>query len=239
MERRDIIILTLIVVALFMGITIYLAEYYFPDSSSSIGNIDQKTTLAQNDGTTSTTVLNEKEILQEPITTTSIPITSTTSAKSTIISSTIATTSTSTKLTSSTSSSSSIISTTTSTSVKTTTTVDKIQYIYEKTGWKITIYPNSGTLYSIATLNGEYLKKDDIVAAFVDGECRAGFVVTAINGGISYSSLVINGVKPETVNFKMYKASNGEYYDSSKTIINVPGERIGFPPEPFFNLTFP
>jgi hypothetical protein len=97
-------------------------------------------------------------------------------------------------------------------------------------GWDVVSYTNSTTAYCVVTVNGEPAEEADKVGAFVDGECRAiGDII--MNEGIAYSTLEIQGLEAEPVNFRVWDVSAGEELYVAFTTASDPGGIIGFPPD--------
>ncbi|MCF8360103.1 MAG: T9SS type A sorting domain-containing protein [Prolixibacteraceae bacterium] len=96
-------------------------------------------------------------------------------------------------------------------------------------GWDVVSYTNSTTAYCVVTVNGEPAEEADKIGAFVDGECRAiGKII--MNEGIAYSTLEIQGVDVEEVNFRIWDTSAGEELYVAFSASSVPGGIIGLPP---------
>ena len=87
--------------------------------------------------------------------------------------------------------------------------------------WKPVIYPNSMVLYSQIIVNDLPIKSG-IVGAFVNGECR-GIGKIIIHNGISYSTLVINGVTKDRVNFKIIDTVTNEVMSANNDLTLIPG----------------
>ena len=94
--------------------------------------------------------------------------------------------------------------------------------------WQAVVYPNnSATLYGYVTINDINASQDDIVGAFVNGECRACGTVQ-LDAGTAYSTLLINvATDNDTVNFRVYDDSEDVIYETGNTVIVSPGETIG------------
>lgn len=86
--------------------------------------------------------------------------------------------------------------------------------------WQRVAYPNSMSAGAWATLDGEMLREDDVIAAFVGAECRAINTVKNTKDS-SYLSLVINGVEKEEVTFQLFR--NGRIYKSTFQTTLEPG----------------
>jgi hypothetical protein len=95
--------------------------------------------------------------------------------------------------------------------------------------WTPVVYTNSTTAYGKVEIAGEPATEEDIVAAFVNDECRAvGNVV--LNNGEAFVTLLIQGEAVETVSFRIFDASNCEKMNVSYTTQTNPGGTIGTPP---------
>ncbi|MCF7912336.1 MAG: PKD domain-containing protein [Candidatus Cloacimonetes bacterium] len=92
------------------------------------------------------------------------------------------------------------------------------------------IYTNSTTLFGEVTIDGFPAEESDIVAAFVNGECR-GYQEVVINDGAAYASLLINGEAAEEISFAVYDASADITYDIEYTTLSDPGDILGYPPD--------
>ncbi|MCF7920239.1 MAG: T9SS type A sorting domain-containing protein [Candidatus Cloacimonetes bacterium] len=96
--------------------------------------------------------------------------------------------------------------------------------------WQVVNYCNSTTAYGIVTIDGISAQEDDIVAAFIDGECRGAQNINSSQGQ-SYVTIVINGESIEFVEFYFYQAATGLICNIGYTTWTSPGGSIGYPPE--------
>lgn len=101
--------------------------------------------------------------------------------------------------------------------------------------WLTVNYCNSTTAYGRVTLDGEEVTVDDIVGAFIQGECR-GWQYVSVSNGLSYVTLVINGEIAEEVEFYLYQANEELICSINYTTMTSPGNVIGYPPD-FIPLT--
>lgn len=95
--------------------------------------------------------------------------------------------------------------------------------------WQTVNYCNSTTAYGRVLLDGGDASIEDIVAAFVQGECR-GVQHVNIMGGLSYVTLEINGEFVEEVDFAIYDVSENLIYIPDFSTNTSPGNSIGYPP---------
>ncbi|MCF7920661.1 MAG: tandem-95 repeat protein [Candidatus Cloacimonetes bacterium] len=101
--------------------------------------------------------------------------------------------------------------------------------IFGGPGWVPVIYTNSTVCYGIVSLDGEAAGENDLVGAFVAGECR-GIGEITVQNNIAYTSFLIQGETLETVNFKLYAAAAEMIFDILYTAQTNPGGDLGYPP---------
>lgn len=107
--------------------------------------------------------------------------------------------------------------------------VVQLKIFAQPSDWVPVTYTNSTTIYSVVTIDGISASEADVLAAFVDNECRAvGNII--LNEGQSYCVLLIQGSTPETVNFKLWDASEDVVLDIPNTVQSIPGGTLGSPP---------
>jgi hypothetical protein len=96
--------------------------------------------------------------------------------------------------------------------------------------WQTVNYCNSTTAYGRVTIDGAEASEEDLVGAFIGGECRGVQYVT-ISEGESYVTLVINGELPELADFAIFDADANLVCPIELSILTCPGGSIGYPPE--------
>ena len=98
-------------------------------------------------------------------------------------------------------------------------------------GWNVTTYTNTTTAYGIVTIDDLPVDtiSPDYVGAFVGSECR-GFSSVFNYNGSSYVTIEINGEVVETVEFKIWDASENTTLDVLFTTLSNPGGFLGLPP---------
>ncbi|MEN8226152.1 MAG: C1 family peptidase, partial [Bacteroidota bacterium] len=99
-------------------------------------------------------------------------------------------------------------------------------------GWTVVYYTNSTTAYGIVTIDdlGTPASSGDLVGAFVDGECR-GIGEVVIDGGIAYTTLVIQGEVVEQAEFRIWDASACATIFEAYCADTDPGGILGYPPD--------
>ncbi|MCR9053269.1 MAG: hypothetical protein ACE362_24360 [Phaeodactylibacter xiamenensis] len=95
-----------------------------------------------------------------------------------------------------------------------------MQQLSHQSKWTVKSYPNSTIAYGNVTLNGMPVTDGGIIGAFVNGECRALGEVR-LTDEMSHTSLVINGLPPEEVTFRLLK--NGKTWTSQYQAMTRPG----------------
>jgi len=104
--------------------------------------------------------------------------------------------------------------------------------------WKLKGYTQSTVALFTVTSDGKPVKEGSVVAAFVNGECRAIAEVKLNNEGTSFVTLVINGEKEEEAQFKIYDAEKKESFGSNLKIRTKPGTTLpGVQKLPFTFIT--
>ncbi len=96
--------------------------------------------------------------------------------------------------------------------------------------WLTINYCNSTTAYGRVTIDGEDATTDDMVAAFISGECR-GFQNVSLCNNQSFVTLVINGEEPELIEFVFFDANQNLICPIAFTTWTIPGGSIGYPPD--------
>jgi hypothetical protein len=96
--------------------------------------------------------------------------------------------------------------------------------------WQTVNYCNSTTAYGRILLDGGEASINDIVAAFVEGECRGVQYVNLLDDQ-SYVTLEINGETVEVVEFFIYDVSENLIFDVEFYTYTSPGNSIGYPPD--------
>ncbi|MBI9066094.1 MAG: Ig-like domain-containing protein [Salinivirgaceae bacterium] len=91
------------------------------------------------------------------------------------------------------------------------------------------IYPNSTTAYGIVTIEGEQADASDLVAVFVNDECR-GISSVTINNNTAYVTINIQGETAEEVHFKIWDASTCAALNVGLMVQSNPGGNLGYPP---------
>ena len=96
--------------------------------------------------------------------------------------------------------------------------------------WAPTKLTNSTTAYGIVTIEGAPAAEGDMVAAFVDGQCR-GLREITLNGGNAYVNIAIQGESPEEASFKLWDADMCRALDIDFITTTAPGTIIGSAPD--------
>jgi hypothetical protein len=96
--------------------------------------------------------------------------------------------------------------------------------------WEIVVYTNSTVAYSRVTIDEIPASEGDILAAFVEGECR-GLADIFISDGESYGTMNIQGDVPEQVSFLVWDQSIDTICSVEYTTVTQPGYDIGYPPD--------
>ena len=101
--------------------------------------------------------------------------------------------------------------------------------------WQPVIYPNNpATLYG--RINGDNLSENDILAVFVDDECRGTMNPVIVNNQ-AYITLVINvNQSDEIAEFKYYRSENEAIVELANSIQINSGEMIGEYPDNLINF---
>ena len=88
----------------------------------------------------------------------------------------------------------------------------------EGPGWVPVLYPNnSATVYGTVHINGLPAGLNDMVGAFVGGECR-GVAAVVMDSGNAYVTIVANlASNGETLSFKIFDYSGDAIYDADQT----------------------
>ncbi|MCF7911695.1 MAG: tandem-95 repeat protein [Candidatus Cloacimonetes bacterium] len=102
--------------------------------------------------------------------------------------------------------------------------------IYSGPGWELVVYTNSTVIYSEVTIDNEPAEENDLVGAFINGECR-GIGEIVLDGDTSHSSFLIQSEAVETVNFMVYSAADEAVYSVLYTTQTNPGGDLGYPPD--------
>ena len=104
--------------------------------------------------------------------------------------------------------------------------------------WKLKGYPQSTVAIFTVTSDGKPVPAGSVVAAFVNGECRAISEVKLNSEGNAFATLVINGDKEEEVSFKIFDAKKKEAFGSNLKMKTKPGTTIaGIQELPFTFVT--
>ncbi|MCF7911696.1 MAG: T9SS type A sorting domain-containing protein [Candidatus Cloacimonetes bacterium] len=96
--------------------------------------------------------------------------------------------------------------------------------------WEPVIYTNSTVAYSRVTIDELSAVPGDIVAAFVEGECR-GVGDVIIDEGEAYCTMNIQGNIAEQVSFLVWDQSIDTTCSVEYTTMTDPGYDIGYPPD--------
>ncbi|MCF7912223.1 MAG: tandem-95 repeat protein [Candidatus Cloacimonetes bacterium] len=96
--------------------------------------------------------------------------------------------------------------------------------------WNLVIYPNSTVAYCQVIMNGIPASTSDEVGVFVLSECR-GLGNIVLDEGMSYSTINVQGVEVELLQFAVWDASSDQVYVSDYTTFSNPGGDIGYPPD--------
>ncbi|HNX00422.1 MAG TPA: hypothetical protein PKK33_03540, partial [Candidatus Cloacimonadota bacterium] len=95
--------------------------------------------------------------------------------------------------------------------------------------WTPVSYPNPmAMIYTAVTIDNVEAESGDIVAAFVNGECRGTATIANSRAASATISIYVSG-NGETVYFKLYDVSNDEVYDAENTVTVNMGETQGAP----------
>jgi PKD repeat protein/C1A family cysteine protease len=112
---------------------------------------------------------------------------------------------------------------------KTNSNYISVQAPYNGPDWTPISYTNSTVAYGIVTIDGIPAQIDDKVGAFVNNQCR-GFGNIIISNGVAYTTMIIHGDLAESVQFKIWDASQNKIFPNVLTVMSNPGGAIGYPP---------
>jgi len=93
--------------------------------------------------------------------------------------------------------------------------------------WQPVVYTNSTVAYCIVTINGNVASENDIVGAFVNGECRAKSEKLTINDNKAYVTFNIQGVTIEDAFFRVWDSDTCIAYPVNLVVQTNPGGDIG------------
>jgi len=93
--------------------------------------------------------------------------------------------------------------------------------------WEVVEYSQIMQIYGLVFINGESLSPDDMVGAFVDGECRG---VGYRFGTGNYTSFTVFTEIAETMYFMIRDVSEEIIYTIDLEITTIPGGVVGYPP---------
>lgn len=103
--------------------------------------------------------------------------------------------------------------------------------------WHPVNYTNSTTLYATVEVEGHTLSANDVVGAFVNGECRAVQNIV-IYDSQEFVSMVIQGEIVETINFKIWIEQIDSIFETQTTVESNPGNVIGSYPSNMFKIKY-
>lgn len=95
--------------------------------------------------------------------------------------------------------------------------------------WQPVYYTNSTTVYATVTINSLPAQNGDIVAAFVNNECRAVSNVV-MSEGTAYVSLLVNGESIENAYLRVWDSGADVVCSVLQPIVTNPGNSLGEPP---------
>lgn len=112
---------------------------------------------------------------------------------------------------------------------------DKEEYnTYENPHWAVTSYEGLSVSCTIVMDLPDNIKpyqgEDDVVAAFIDGECRG---VSNLQNGLFYIIVSASADEVANIDLKYYNASNKYMYQVAEQIPFEINKRIGTTDEPF------
>ncbi|MCK9310574.1 MAG: Ig-like domain-containing protein, partial [Candidatus Cloacimonetes bacterium] len=95
--------------------------------------------------------------------------------------------------------------------------------------WEPVVYPtNPATVYAVVTIDNIPAQLNDMVAAFVNGECRATGEIVMIDRAFAYTTLVVNLANSgETVSFQIYAHATDTVYPVQETMPMATGAVYG------------
>jgi hypothetical protein len=96
-------------------------------------------------------------------------------------------------------------------------------------GWVVVTSTNTTTAYCKVTIEGIPASADDKLGVFVGNECR-GIGNIVMNNNEAYSTIMIQGISPETVGFRIWDASECSDLMACGTFTTNPGGSVGNPP---------
>jgi len=102
--------------------------------------------------------------------------------------------------------------------------------------WEVNVneYEYLMTITGVAVINGvESANSENVIAAFVNNECRGVAYPTETQGRQLYFMMVYSNTNAETLTFKLYNAGIDSILNVSETIIFSVNERIGTVDAPY------
>jgi len=107
--------------------------------------------------------------------------------------------------------------------------VDIIVTPTDMPAWEPVVYPtNPATVYAVVTIDNIPAQLNDMVAAFVNGECRATGEIVMIDRAFAYTTLVVNlANSDETVSFQIYAHATDTVYPVQETMSMATGAVYG------------